>query len=144
MALAYEVKYDDVDLATYGFKLAPEGVTGREQLPPLRQNLEWIPGLDEPFDFGADFGERHITITGHVIGSTHSTMLSYIASIMAILEDDIETYAYKYLQFGDDPGWVYEAIYDGTFVTRPIGSNLTTKIALITISFLVKKDKIST
>jgi len=145
MSLTWEVKYDDVDWATYGFKLAPEGIVGREELPPIRSNLEFVPGKDDPYDFGSDFGSRHIVITGHIIGSSHSDLISKIESLQSDLENNISTYSYKTLWFGDEESsrTGYSAVYDGTFRVRFIGSSLTTNIAQITVGFLTKKDKVS-
>jgi len=145
MALSWEVKYDGTDWATYGFKLAPEGIVGRDELPPVRSNLEFVPGKDDPYDFGSDFGEKHIVITGHIIGSNHSDLITKITNLKTDLESNISTYAYATLWFGDEESTrqAYSAVYDGTFRVRFIGSSLTTNIAQITVGFLVKKDKVT-
>jgi len=138
--LPFEIKYDGVDWATYGFKLAKEGIKNRDTLPPLRTNIEPVPGVDDPLDFGSDFGERHVYITGHIIGTTHSDCRTKIKNLRDKLESNISTYNYKQLIFGDDTSYVYQAVYDGTFTVRYIGSSLTSKIALVTVGFITKKD----
>lgn len=143
MALGFEVKFDGNDVADFGFTVIRQGIKGRDQLGGIRSNLEYIPGVDDALDFGSDYSMRNIYVTGWVTGTSRTLLLQNIALLKALV--DIGTYAYKKLQFGDEitGDCCYEAVYNGTFIVEHIGSTLTAKNILVTIGFLVKKDKVA-
>lgn len=137
MALAFEMKFNGTDWSLYDFHIVKPGIVGRH-IPPIRRNRENIPGVDDPLDFGSDYGTRIITVHGAIKADDHDKLLEKISNIGGQL--DIATYAYKKLQFGDltTGNCCYEAVYNGTFIVKHLGSSLTSATALVTIGFDTK------
>ena len=144
MALSFEVKYNAIDWATYKFVVAKGGIKGRWQLPTVRTNLEWIPGVDDALDFGSDYSMQDIYITGCVYDTSHALYIANLGGLRELVGLS-NPHTYKKLQFGDETSGLscYEAVYNGTFVVDPIGSCLTCKSAIVTIGFKVKKDRVA-
>jgi len=143
MALGFEIKFNSTDWATYHFTIIRQGIKGRDQLGGVRSNIEYIPGVDDALDFGSDYVMRNIYVTGWITGATRAAVLTDIGNIRTAI--DIGTYAYKKLQFGDETSGncCYEAVYNGTFIVEHLGSVLIAKNVLVTVGFLVKKDKVA-
>ena len=101
-------------------------------------DIEWIPERDQPYYFGSFLGEKRITVTGVVRADDRSDLRDQLLALKANLETSIATA--KQLIFGDSVQY-YQAIYDGTFIVKFIGSALTGNTALVTVGFLVIADR---
>lgn len=143
MALAFEVKYSGIDWATgYSFTTIRGGITGRHQVPQLRRNQEWVPGVDDPIDFGADHGERIITVKGVLSQPSHSSMIGLIETMRSDLVTIIDAAVYKKLIFGDYSSYAYMAL-PLTFDVDPISSALSGLNVFITVSFTSQKELVA-
>ena len=134
----FEIKFNGTDWATYKFKLVKDGVQGLDEMRPSRIDIEWIPERDQPFYFGSFLGEKRLTVTGVVAADDRSDLRDQLLALKANLETSIATA--KQLIFGDSVQY-YQAIYDGTFIVKFIGSALTGDTALVTVGFLVIADR---
>ena len=134
----FEIKFNGTDWATYKFKLVKDGVQGLDEMRPSRMDIEWIPERDQPFYFGSFLGEKRLTVTGVVAADDRSDLRDQLLALKANLETSIATA--KQLIFGDSVQY-YQAIYDGTFIVKFIGSALTGNTALVTVGFLVIADR---
>ncbi len=134
----FDIKFNGTDWATYKFKLVKDGVQGLDEMRPSRMDIEWIPERDQPFYFGSFLGEKRITVTGVVNADDRSDLRDQLLLLKANLVTSLA--AAKQLIFGDSAAY-YEAIYDGTFIVKFIGSALTGDTALVTVGFLVIADR---
>ena len=134
----FEIKFNGTDWATYGFKLVKDGVQGLDEMRPSRLDIEWIPGRDQPFYFGAFLGEKRLTVTGVVTADDRADLRDTLLLLKANLGTSL-TEA-KQLIFGDSAAY-YQAIYDGTFTVKFLGSALTGNAALVTAGFLIIADR---
>ncbi len=134
----FEIKFNSVDWATYKFKLVKDGVQGLDEMQPSRPDLMWVPGKDEPYYFGSVLGEKHISVTGVVIGDDRDDLTDQLDLIKANLTASL-TEA-KQLLFGDSVSY-YTAVFDGTFTVRFIGSALVGNAALLTAGFIMITDR---
>ncbi len=134
----FEIKFNGTDWATYGFKLVKDGVQGLDEMRPSRLDIEWIPGRDQPYYFGAFLGEKRLTVTGVVTADDRAdlrdTLLLLKANLGASLTEG------KHLVLGDSAAY-YQAIYDGTFTVKFLGSALTGNTAVVTAGFLIIADR---
>lgn len=134
----FEIKFNGTDWAAYKFKLVKDGVQGLDEMRPSRMDIEWIPERDQPYYFGSFLGEKRITVTGVVRADDRSDLRDQLLALKANLVTSLV--AAKQLIFGDSAAY-YEAIYDGTFIVKFIGSALTGNTALVTVGFLVIADR---
>jgi len=134
----FEIKFNDTDWAAYGFKLVKDGVQGLDEMRPSRLDIEWIPGRDQPYYFGAFLGEKRLTVTGVVTAEDRSALRDTLLLLKGNLATSL-TEA-KHLVFGDSAAY-YQAIYDGTFTVKFLGSALTGNAALVTAGFLIIADR---
>lgn len=134
----FEIKFNGADWATFNFRLVRDGVQGLDEMRPSRMDIEWIPERDQPYYFGSFLGEKQITVTGVVNADDRSDLRDQLLALKANLETSIATA--KQLIFGDSVQF-YQAIYDGTFIVKFIGSALTGNTALVTVGFLVIADR---
>ena len=134
----FEIKFNGTDWATFNFRLVRDGVQGLDEMRPSRMDIEWIPERDQPYYFGSFLGEKRITVTGVVRADDRSDLRDQLLALKANLETSIATA--KQLIFGDSVQF-YQAIYDGTFIVKFIGSALTGNTALVTVGFLVIADR---
>ena len=134
----FEIKFNGTDWATFNFRLVRDGVQGLDEMRPSRMDIEWIPERDQPYYFGSFLGEKRITVTGVVAADDRSDLRDQLLLLKANLETSIATA--KQLIFGDSVQY-YQAIYDGTFIVKFIGSALTGNTALVTVGFLVIADR---
>ncbi len=134
----FEIKFNGTDWATFNFRLVRDGVQGLDEMRPSRMDIEWIPERDQPYYFGSFLGEKRITVTGVVAADDRSDLRDQLLALKANLETSIATA--KQLIFGDSVQF-YQAIYDGTFIVKFIGSALTGNTALVTVGFLVIADR---
>ncbi|HOX87857.1 MAG TPA: hypothetical protein PLY04_17885 [bacterium] len=134
----FEIKFNGTDWATFNFRLVRDGVQGLDEMRPSRMDIEWIPERDQPYYFGSFLGEKRITVTGVVRADDRSDLRDQLLALKANLETSIATA--KQLIFGDSVQY-YQAIYDGTFIVKFIGSALTGNTALVTVGFLVIADR---
>lgn len=134
----FEIKFNGTDWATFNFRLVRDGVQGLDEMRPSRMDIEWIPERDQPYYFGSFLGEKRITVTGVVAADDRSDLRDQLLALKANLETSIATA--KQLIFGDSVQY-YQAIYDGTFIVKFIGSALTGNTALVTVGFLVIADR---
>ena len=134
----FEIKFNGTDWATFSFRLVRDGVQGLDEMRPSRMDIEWIPERDQPYYFGSFLGEKRITVTGVVRADDRSDLRDQLLALKANLETSIATA--KQLIFGDSVQY-YQAIYDGTFIVKFIGSALTGNTALVTVGFLVIADR---
>ena len=134
----FEIKFNGTDWAAYGFKLVKDGVQGLDEMRPSRLDIEWIPGRDQPYYFGAFLGEKRLTVTGVVTADDRAdlrdTLLLLKANLGASLTEG------KHLVLGDSAAY-YQAIYDGTFTVKFLGSALTGNTAVVTAGFLIIADR---
>lgn len=134
----FEIKFNGTDWATFDFKLVRDGVHGLDEMRPSRMDIEWIPGRDQPYYFGSFLGEKRLNVTGVVTADDRSDLRDTLLLLKANLETSL-TEA-KQLIFGDSVAY-YEAIYDGTFTVKFLGSALTGNAALVTVGFLIIADR---
>ncbi len=134
----FEIKFNGTDWATYGFKLVKDGVQGLDEMRPSRLDIEWIPGRDQPYYFGAFLGEKRLTVTGVVTAEDRADLRDTLLLLKGNLATSL-TEA-KHLVFGDSASY-YQAIYDGTFTVKFLGSALTGNAALVTAGFLIIADR---
>lgn len=134
----FEIKFNGTDWAVYNFRLVKDGIQGLDEMRPSRLDIEWIPGRDQPYYFGAFLGEKRITVTGVVAADDRSDLRDQLLLLKTNLGTSLS--AARQLIFGDSAAH-YQAIYDGTFTVRFLGSALTGNTALITVGFLVIVDR---
>jgi len=137
MPLAYEIQIEGTNLYTsdYGyFTIVKNGIVGLADSPPLRQELIFVPGKDYPYVFGGDYGEKHIIVTGLMVGTTRALLDGYISSLKGLLSTYIDIDAT--LIFGGNTEITYEVRWDGTCKVAYIGSTLISTKALVTIGLL--------
>lgn len=139
MALLFEIVFAGEDWKNFGFTIVKDGLNGVEQMGDIRLDLEWPPASNTPVYFGSEAGERHISVTGVVEGTSRSDLKTKLEQIKATLADSLT--AVQELYFGDQLNVYYEAVYDGTFNVRMIGSALRGTAALITVGFLVFSER---
>ncbi|HOT98873.1 MAG TPA: hypothetical protein PKZ83_17255 [bacterium] len=134
----FEIKFNNTDWATFGFRLVKDGVQGLDEMRPSRMDIEWIPGRDQPYYFGAFLGEKRLTVTGVVTADDRSDLRDLLLLLKANLATSLGEA--KHLVFGDSAAY-YQAIYDGTFIVQFLGSTLTGNAALVTVGFLIIADR---
>jgi len=139
MALLFEIVFAGEDWKNFGFTVVKDGIKGIEQMRDLRLDLEWPPASNTPVFFGSELGEWHITVTGIVKGSSRSDLKTRLESIKATLADSLT--AAQELYFGDQLNLHYDAVFDGTFDIRLLGSALRSSSALLTVGFLVFEER---
>lgn len=134
----FEIKFNGKDWSDYNFRLVKDGVQGADEMRPVRSDIVWIPGRDQPYYFGSFLGEKHMTVTGVVTGDNRSDLRDQLLLLKANLATSLT--AAKQLIFGDSAAY-YSAIYDGTFSVKFVGSILTGDTALVTVGFLILSDR---
>jgi len=139
MALLFEIVFAGEDWKNFGFTVVRDGIKGIEQMRDVRLDIEWPPASNTPVIFGSEKGEWHITVTGLVKGSSRSDLKSKLESIKGTLADSLT--AAQELYFGDQLNLCYDAVYDGTFSLKFLGSALKTRAALLTVGFLVFDER---
>lgn len=139
MALLFEIVFAGEDWKNFGFTVVRDGIKGIEQMRNLRLDMEWPPASNTPVFFGSELGEWHITVTGIVKGTSRSDLKSKLESIKATLADSLTGAQELYL--GDQLNLCYDAVYDGTFNIKLLGSALNSRAALLTVGFLVFDER---
>lgn len=139
MALLFEIVFAGEDWKNFGFTVVKDGIKGIEQMRDIRLDIEWPPASNTPVFFGSELGEWHITVTGLVKGSSRSDLKTKLESIKATLADSLT--AAQELYFGDQLNLCYDAVYDGTFNVRFLGSAIKGTAALVTVGFLVFAER---
>ncbi len=139
MALLFEIVFAGEDWKNFSFTVVKDGIKGIEQMRDLRLDLEWPPASNTPVFFGSELGEWHITVTGIVKGSSRSDLKTRLEAIKATLADSLT--AAQELYFGDQLNLHYDAVFDGTFDIRLLGSALRSSSALLTVGFLVFEER---
>lgn len=139
MALDFEVYFGGYNLASYGFKVAKDGIKGLDEMRDTRIDIEWPPASNAPVFWGSELGERHITITGVVHATTRAYYRIYVNFIKSLLKQSLAEM--QLLVFGDDADLWYWAIYDGTFTLKPIGSALKGAAGILTFGLVVFRDR---
>ena len=134
----FEIKFNGTDWATFSFRLVRDGVQGLDEMRPSRMDIEWIPERDQPYYFGSFLGEKRIAVTGVVAADDRADLSAQLLLIKYNLAGSVT--AARQLIFGDSAAY-YQAIYDGTFIVKFLGSALTGNTALITVGFLVIADR---
>lgn len=134
----FEIKFDGADWAAFGFKLVKDGVQGLDEMRPSRLDIEWIPGRDQPYYFGAFLGQKQLTVTGVVRAGDRAELRDSLLLLKANLGTSLSEA--RQLVFGDSAAY-YQAIYDGTFEVKFLGSALTGNAALVTVGFLIIADR---
>ena len=140
MALLFEIVFAGEDWKNFGFTVVRDGIQGIEQMRDVRLDIEWPPASNTPVFFGSEKGEWHITVTGLVRGSSRSDLKTKLESIKGTLADSLT--AAQELYFGDHLNLCYDAVYDGKFDLKFIGSALKTNAALLTVGFLVFDERV--
>ena len=137
----FEIKFNTKDWSDFSFRLVKDGVQGLDEMRPSRLDIEWIPGRDQPYFFGAFLGEKRISVTGIIKANDRADLRDQLILLKANLATSLSEA--KRLIFGDSETY-YEAIYDGTFTVRFLGSTLTGNTALVTVGFLIIADRWTT
>ncbi len=139
MALLFELTFAGDNWSSFGFTIVQGGIQGLDEMFSVRTDLEYLPGSSTPVYFGANLGEKHITVTGVVKGTSRSNLKTKLEQIKDCLYGSLS--CEQQLFFGDDYAKHYDAFYDGTFTVRFIGSALHTSAALLTVGFMLIKDR---